>query len=185
MSRPQADCIMMLRVCLLEWLAQTVCICCKCNLYVNTGLVQLSLCQVLPVPVQVEDQHYCFSLISRCFKELQAGRGGQVPLLRTARDLLKLLPMEVKAKVCVVLSPDNTFVALAGNRLVCVFGSVTHLAQDDCCATMWRLHASECLPQHTTHRVVVHLNHTAKTHHSRDPGAKCFLGLCDQQQTCM
>jgi hypothetical protein len=107
--------------------------CCKCNLCVNTGLVKLSLCQVLPVPVQVEDQHYCFSLISRCFKELQAGRGGQVPLLRTARDLLKLLPMEVKAKVCVVLSPSNIFVALAGNRLVCVFGSVTHLAQDAAC----------------------------------------------------
>lgn len=42
-----------------------------------------------------------FELTEKCFDALKSGQGGQVPLLRTARELLKFLPGEAKSKVCV------------------------------------------------------------------------------------
>jgi hypothetical protein len=48
---------------------------------------------------QRRDQVYCVKLISTCFTQLKDGSRGQVPLLRTARGLLDLLPAAGKVSM--------------------------------------------------------------------------------------
>lgn len=51
--------------------------------------------------LQRRDQSYCVKLITTCFTQLKDGSRGQVPLLRTARGLLDLLPQDGKVSLSI------------------------------------------------------------------------------------